>query len=137
VSVRMNFVAPSEAEYLSDQTNQAPAYLPVSYIAEPQPRIQAYRRLNEISTPEDLATLRKTWRDRFGAAPRPVENLLLLSEIKLAAAARKISAVEVKDDKVMLTRLGDFILISGKFPRVSARNPNDRLQETLTLLRSF
>jgi transcription-repair coupling factor (superfamily II helicase) len=137
VAVRVDFVSSSEAEYLKDPTGHAPAFLPVSYIAEAQPRIQAYRRLNEVATQPDLDHLQKTWRDRFGPPPVAVENLLALTELKLAAAARKITACEVKDNKIMLTRMGDFILIGGKFPRLPEGEPSQRLRELVTLVRSF
>ncbi|MHA3773786.1 transcription-repair coupling factor [Verrucomicrobiota bacterium sgz303538] len=137
VAMRLDFAASSEADFLQSPEDHAPAFLPISYIAESQPRIQAYRRLNEITTQEQLDALRKTWRDRFGKPPQAVENLLLMAEIKLAAAGRKMTALEVKDKKVMLTRAGDFILIAGKFPRLANADPNERLQELLKLIRSF
>ena len=113
------------------------AFLPAAYIAESQPRIQAYRRLAEVNMQEQLDALRKTWRDRFGPLPEAAENLLALTEIKLAAAARKITIVEAKDGKLMLTRNGDFILISGKFPRLTAPEPTPRLHEMLAMVRSL
>jgi transcription-repair coupling factor (superfamily II helicase) len=137
IALRVDFVTSSEAEYLKSKDDHAPAFLPVGYIAEAQPRIQAYRRLNEVTTPEELEALRKVWRDRFGPPPQPVENLLLLAEVKMAAASRKVTALEVRDYKVMMTRAGDYILIGGKFPRVTAEEPNDRLQQLLKLIRSF
>ncbi len=137
VVLRTDFVALREAEYSKSEIGQAAAFLPVSYITEAQPRIQAYRRLAEVATQEALDELRATWRDRFGPLPRPVENLLLLTETKLAAAARKVSVVEVKEDKVMLTRHGDFIQIDGKFPRIRTIEPNERLREVLRLIRSL
>jgi transcription-repair coupling factor (superfamily II helicase) len=159
VVVRMDFVALREAEWRGGNdecrmTNGegsarsssvirhssfafAPAFLPVSYIGEAQPRIQAYRRLAEVATQEALDALRATWRDRYGPLPQAVENLLMLTEIKLSAAARKVSIVEVKGDRVMLTRNGDFIQIGGKFPRVSVSDPNGRLGEVLRLVRAL
>ena len=115
----------------------APAYLPHDYISDPQSRIQAYRRLAEVSTPEQLETLRKTWRDRFGPLPTAGANLLLMTELKLLAAARKVTMVEVREGKVMLTRGGDYILLGGKFPRLHATAPNQQLQELAELIRSF
>ena len=117
--------------------SQAPAFLPAAYIAESQPRIQAYRRLAEVTTQEQLDALRKTWRDRFGPLPEAAENLHAMTEIKLAAAARKITIVEAREGKLMLTRGGDYILIGGKFPRLSAAGPTPRLREMLTMLRGL
>ena len=114
-----------------------PAFLPASYIAEAQPRIQAYRRLAEVSTQEALDALRKTWRDRFGPLPEAAENLLLMTDIKLAAAARKITQVEAREGKLILTRGGDYVQIGGKFPRLSAGTPGERLREILTMIRSL
>jgi transcription-repair coupling factor (superfamily II helicase) len=84
VIVRLDFVALREAEFALHE-EKAPAFLPTSYIAESQPRIQAYRRLNEITTQPELDALRKAWRDRFGRLPEAAENLLLLTELKISA----------------------------------------------------
>ena len=131
------FIATREADFVTAGDALAPAFLPTSFIGASSPRIQAYRRLNEVGTPEALDQLRKTWRDRFGKFPPPVENLLKITEIKLAAAARKISVVEVREDRVMLTRNNEYIQIGGKFPRVSAADPTARLSEVLALVRAF
>jgi transcription-repair coupling factor (superfamily II helicase) len=61
-----------------------------------------------------------------------------MTELKISAAARKISVVEVKEGtKLMLTRNGDFILLGGKFPRLAAKDPNERLEELVKMVRSF
>jgi transcription-repair coupling factor (superfamily II helicase) len=116
---------------------KAPAFLPSRYIAEAQPRIQAYRRLAEVSSQEQLDAVRKTWRDRFGHLPEAAENLLVTTEIKLAAGARKITQVEARDSKLILTRGGDYVQIDGKFPRLTAASPSERLREILAMLRSL
>ena len=76
-----------------------------------------------------MQRLRRDWRDRFGPFPPAVDNLLLLSEIKLAAAEAGITRVEVREGKVMLTRRGDFILVGGKFPRLVADRIDRQLGE--------
>ena len=93
--------------------------------------------LNELATQEQLEELRKTWRDRFGILPAASENLLLVTELKIAAVARKITALEVRGEKVMLKRGGDYILLGGKFPRVTVADPAQRLQKVFELVRSF
>src|SRR5581483_5446092 len=102
VFLRLDFAATNEAEFLhSIDGRLAPAFLPANYIGEPQIRIQAYRKLAEVASQEQLDALRKTWRDRFGPLPKAVENLLAMTETKLSAAARKITRVEVREDKLM------------------------------------
>jgi len=115
----------------------APAFLPTVYIGESQPRIQAYRKLAEVTTQEQLDTIRKTWRDRYGVLPEAAENLLVMTEIKLAAAARKFTMVEARDGKLILTRGGDYVQIGGKFPRLTAADPSERLREMLGMIRSL
>ncbi len=142
VVLRIDCAATNEADFFAaksrhEESLEAPAFLPTNFIQEPQIRIQAYRQLAEVASQEQLDALRKTWRDRFGLLPAAAENLVTLSAIKLAAASRRISRVEVRETKLMLTRGGDFILIGGKFPRLTAPDAVGRLQETLALVRSI
>jgi hypothetical protein len=56
---------------------------------------------------------------------------LLVAELKQIAGERGISAIEVKEDRLMLMRQGDYLTVGGKFPRLTkpdarrqtARNP--------------
>jgi transcription-repair coupling factor (superfamily II helicase) len=113
------------------------AFIPASYVADPALRIQAYRQLAEITTREQGERVRKDWRDRFGKFPPAVDNLLALTEIKLAAAKAGVTRVEVREWKLMLTRRGDFILVGGKFPRISTDRIDRRLVEVLELIKKI
>jgi hypothetical protein len=53
-------------------------------------------------------SLESELRDRFGPPPPAVELLLQLTDLKILAADRGITAIEVKDDKLMLTRHGEY-----------------------------
>ena len=79
----------------------------------------------------------RDWRDRFGSFPSAVDNLFLLTKIKLAAARSGVSRVEVRERKLMLTRHGDFILVAGKFPRLVAPEIEQRLGEVLELIKKL
>ena len=114
-----------------------PAFIPTKYITDTALRIQAYRNLTEITTHEQLDRLRRDWRDRFGQFPTAVENLLLVSQIKLAAAKKNITRVEVRESKLMITRRGDFVLVVGKFPRLVAPTIQENLPEVLDLVKKL
>src|SRR5437879_13446881 len=90
------------------------------------PGLPSHRR---ITARDQAERLRRDWRDRFGQFPPAVDNLFLLTEIRLAAAEAGISRVEVREDKLMLTRRGDFILVGGKFPRLVAGRIEQRSEE--------
>jgi transcription-repair coupling factor (superfamily II helicase) len=152
VDLRLDFVATNEAEFVQtrsggSQTAEAigkspflerlPAFIPISFIGESTLRIQAYRRVAEIVTRDQMERLEREWRDRFGQFPPAVDNLFLLTEIKLAAAEAGISRVEVREDKLMLTRRGDFILVGGKFPRLVADRIEQRLREIQELIKKL
>ena len=135
VEVRLDFVATNESEYLDG--TKVPAFIPTSYISDAPLRIQAYRNLAEVTTHEQLQRLRRDWRDRFGKWPPAVDNLLLFSEIKLSAAKARISRVEVRDSKLMLSRRGDFILVGGKFPRLTLNRIDLNLSEVWQLIKQL
>ena len=138
VEVRLDFVATNEPEFAQlGPEARVPAFIPTNYIADPALRIQAYRHLAEITTREQWDRLRKDWRDRFGKFPPAVDNLLLLTEIKLAAAKARVTRVELREGKLMLTRRGDFILVEGKFPRISTDRIDRQLAEVLQLIKKI
>jgi transcription-repair coupling factor (superfamily II helicase) len=138
VEVRFDFVATKEGEYLAAGPEKlVPAFIPTAYIGDAALRIQAYRNLAEITTAEQLQRLRRDWRDRFGRWPGPVDNLLLLSEIRLTAARARVSRVEVREDKLMLSRRGDFILVGGKFPRLTSGRIDLNLPEVWQWLKQL
>jgi transcription-repair coupling factor (superfamily II helicase) len=134
VEVRLDFVASNPAEFLP---TRVPAFIPTAYITDTTLRIQAYRQLTEITTDEQWESLRRDWRDRFGKFPPAVDNLLLLTKIKLSAADAGISRVEVREGKVMLTRRGEFLLVGSKFPRLSTGTIDQHLREVLELTTKF
>ncbi len=160
VVVHLDFVSANEGEYLSHARRETmpeavvprtpvdrevihqplshherwAAYLPAAYIEEPKLRIQAYRQLAEIARSEELESLEKTWRDRFGRLPEGAENLLELTRLKLLAASRRVQQIEVRGDKVMFTRGNDFVLAHGRFPRLTSRDPVTKVRQIRSLL---
>ena len=138
VDLDLDFVATNEAEFVHLGSKTClPAFIPASFVSEATLRIQAYRSIAEITSRDQAERLRRHWRDRFGQFPPAVDNLFLLTEIKLAAAEAGISRVEVREDKLMLTRRGDFILVGGKFPRLVAGRIEPRLREIQELIRKL
>jgi transcription-repair coupling factor (superfamily II helicase) len=104
------------------------------YVPEPQHRIEIYRKLAQAEDKTALETLQKELRDRFGPLPPSVELLLQATELKILASERNVTVIEVKEDKLMLTRHNDFITLDGKFPRLTKKDPKGRLKEIKKLL---
>src|SRR6516164_2594582 len=78
VVMHLDFVCTNEAEYISSQAHLEPAFIPADYMAQPQLRIQAYKKLAEATSRESLQRLGRDWRDRFGPHPAAIRNLLTL-----------------------------------------------------------
>jgi transcription-repair coupling factor (superfamily II helicase) len=110
------------------------AGLPHAYVPEPKHRIDIYRKLAQATGKSAMEALVRELRDRFGPIPPPVELLLQVAELKSLAAERGIQAIEVKEDKVILSRRGDFVMVGGKFPRLTRKEAKARLKEIKKLL---
>ncbi len=113
------------------------AFLPRAYLPESRWRMDGYRRIAEAGKAEDLEKLRLEWRDRYGPWPKPVERLLLATQIKISASEARISVVETQEDKLMLRQGQDYIMVNGKFPRLTVREPISRLTEIITWVSSL
>ena len=115
-------------------TDQARAWIPFKYISYPRQRIDIYRRLAQATDRQALKKLRQELRDRFGPLPPAIELLLQVGELRLLAAERGITAVETREDRLMLTRNNDYITLGGKFPRLTKNDAKARLTEIRKLL---
>jgi transcription-repair coupling factor (superfamily II helicase) len=116
------------------QNTTLAAYIPFSYASESRQRIEIYRKLAQATEKSALEDLQKELRDRFGPLPPALELLLQVAELKILAAERGVSAIEVKEDKLMLTRNGDYIMVGSKFPRLMRKAAPARLKEIKKLL---
>jgi transcription-repair coupling factor (superfamily II helicase) len=128
---------PSDTPHSAFRIPHSGAFLPPAYIAEAPQRIDAYRRLAQAETKADVDALARELKDRYGKPPKPVELLLLATELKLLAGERGLDAVETKGDKLMLHRRGDYIQLGGKFPRLTKTEPLALLKEIKRLLLSL
>ena len=108
--------------------------VPEDYVAEPPHRIEIYRKLAQCADKPGLEALRGELRDRFGPLPPPVEQLLALGGLRMLAAEKGVTAIEVEDDKLKITRRGDFIMLGGKFPRLTKKDSKARIKEIQRLL---
>jgi transcription-repair coupling factor (superfamily II helicase) len=112
----------------------AGAYIPLNYISDSAPRIEIYRKLAQATDKLALDALQKELRDRFGPLPPPVELLLAVGELKILASEKGVTVIEVEEDKLKITRRGDFIQLGGKFPRLTKKEAKARLKEIKRLL---
>jgi transcription-repair coupling factor (superfamily II helicase) len=113
------------------------AGLPASYVPDAQQRLDLHRRLAQIVEPTQVRRLKDELMDRYGPLPPPVELLIHVAELRLLAAGLDVTAIEAREDKLMLTRGGQLLQVGGRFPRLTKREPKARLLEIRRLLASL
>ncbi len=129
-----DFEDESESERVAPPVPRTPAYLPLNYITDSRLRIEAYRKLAQVTEKRGLEELTRELRDRFGPLPRPAEMLLQVAELKLLAADKDVSSIETREDKLLITRRGDLLTFGGRLPRLTKRDAAGRLKEIKKLL---
>jgi transcription-repair coupling factor (superfamily II helicase) len=94
------------------------AFLPDSYVPTEDLRLEAYRRLAEVKTQEEVDDVRREWLDRYGPIPKEAETLLAvgalratchgfgITEFTVAMNSAKVSPVDLRtSQQLRLTRL--------------------------------
>ncbi len=73
-----------------------PGYLPEEYLPDLDQRLDMYSRLSRAIQPEEVFDLEKELKDRFGALPPQVKNLLELSIIKTHLRHANVTRLDMK-----------------------------------------
>jgi len=143
--LRLDFVAMTPEEL--SRSNPTPeggakishcgAFIPSVYLPESRLRIEAHRSLAAAPDVAALELIAASWRDRFGPLPQEISHLFLAERIRRAAAAKGITKVETRGERLMLTRGGDFLLIGHRFPRLTASKAASKLSEILRFLEAL
>jgi len=113
------------------------AFIPTTYLPESKLRIEAHRSLAAAPDVAALEMIASAWRDRFGPLPQEISHLFVTERIRRAAAAKGITKVETRGERLMLTRRGDFLLMGHRFPRLTASKPASKLSEILRFLEAL
>ncbi len=75
-------------------------YIPDGYIRDSGTKIRIYRKLMLAQEEEEIEEIRTELRDRFGPLPRPVENFLQLSRLRIAAGSKEIKSLRRKGNRL-------------------------------------
>ena len=69
------------------------AYIPDTYVRDPETRIELYKLISGITDAEDESEAIDELIDRFGNPPKPVLNLLMIARLRYKAVACKITKI--------------------------------------------
>jgi transcription-repair coupling factor (superfamily II helicase) len=129
--------AKEDEDAASCPVDRITAALPLGYVPEPQQRIDIHRKLAQANDLASLEQLRGELRDRFGPLPLAADRLLQVAELKILAAARGVTHMETRGNKLMLTRNQQYVMVNDRFPRLQQKTAAGRLQEIRKLLLAF
>ena len=136
VEVAIDFVSFS----LNAAPGQLAAAIPAEYIGGERLRIDAYRKLAEITSEAELQDFRDEMIDRFGKMPEETANLIEVMRIKLLVARAGYRIFSVVDGRVIIRNVGGTIYRddSGSAPRLDYRDaPKLRLKHLLEIVRKI
>jgi transcription-repair coupling factor (superfamily II helicase) len=74
------------------------AYIPEKYVSYSSQRMELYKKIANIETPEDKEDIIDEMIDRFGDIPRPVENLIRIAQLRGATRKLGVSHLFLKPD---------------------------------------
>ena len=96
-AVRMLKQLPPKASVDVDVDLPSKAYIPRDYVPDMRAKIDLYRRLARVSDHAELADFAAELNDRFGPPPPPLEQMLSLASLRIAAHRWGIRAIHLED----------------------------------------
>jgi transcription-repair coupling factor (superfamily II helicase) len=78
------------------------AYIPEEYVPDVETRLGLYQKLAKLDSAEQVQDTAREFRDRFGAPPPEVRNLLYALRIKILAAKTGIESISTEDGQIAL-----------------------------------
>ena len=78
------------------------AHIPESYIGHLPTRLEVYQRMARLRERREVPEVREELRDRFGALPQEVENLLRIVDLRVLAQSVGIESIVHSGDSIVL-----------------------------------
>jgi len=80
-----------------------PAFLPADFIPDTRQKVEIYQKIADARTPEAIDAVREECRDRFGAVPPELENLLWVARVRPLLEQSRIESVKRRGSRLILT----------------------------------
>ena len=77
-------------------------FIPETYVDDPNLRVELYRSISDVKDSEGLQSFAQGIKDRFGAYPPAVENLLHLAEVRMLALRLGVRRLVFKKGELLL-----------------------------------
>ncbi|HEY6742084.1 MAG TPA: transcription-repair coupling factor [Lapillicoccus sp.] len=104
------------------------AHLPHDYVPGERLRLEAYKKLAAVVEESEVVGIEEELRDRYGALPEPVENLLAVARLRTVARTAGIGDIAVQGRSV---RFGPVQLRESQQLRLKRLYPGSIIKEAL------
>ncbi len=108
------------------------AFIPADYIARESLRIETYRQIEAIRSPQDASSLSEELEDRYGALPGPIRNLLGVAELRAFLAELSCSEAVLRNGVLKvrpfpLLAPSQEVRLARRFPGAAYKTATDTL----------
>ncbi|MCR5369360.1 MAG: transcription-repair coupling factor [Clostridium sp.] len=93
---------PEDEEFETEVNCDINAFIPSNYIRNEYQKLDIYKRISSFTDPDDRMDMEDELIDRFGEIPKPVENLLLVSDVRATAHRAGVTEVLVNRQEITL-----------------------------------
>ncbi|MCB2154444.1 transcription-repair coupling factor [bacterium] len=78
-------------------------YIPAPYVPVETQRVNFYKRLAMMREQDEVGDLSDELRDRYGELPSPVESILAITRLRLAAARLRVGLIDATGARIRIT----------------------------------
>ena len=97
----------------------ADAYLPVDYVSKEELRLEAYRRLADVVSHDQVDDIRTEWEDRYGPLPDPAEALLMVGRLRAECNRLGIVDMQITEQQARLAPIDLKLSAATRLKRLS------------------
>jgi transcription-repair coupling factor (superfamily II helicase) len=91
------------------------AFIPADYVSDDRQRIAIYRRMNLLSSRDEVKDVKEELRDRFGEPPARLQKLFDMLYLKVKAREAGIKSIKEEDGKI------NILWLAGKRKKVEVK----------------
>ncbi len=102
------------------------AHLPSDYVPKEEMRLDAYRRLAQVHTMDDVEDIRREWLDRYGPLPAAAEELIEVGRLRAECHRIGIAELSVQDGRA---RIAPITLKASAAMRLTRLAPSSKYEE--------
>jgi transcription-repair coupling factor (superfamily II helicase) len=95
------------------------AYLPTDYVAKEESRLEAYRRLADVTDHSTVDDIRAEWEDRYGPVPAPAEALLTVGRLRAECHRLGVKDLQITSNDARLSPIDLKLSASMRLKRLS------------------